>query len=114
MKDYTTDKRGDIGSISREASMLTMSNILKLVASFNKTNQETKKQINLGSKILQNVVSSLLQQLLEKIDRIRLIAGSILQGLFDGYMNYLPDFPHKKQISKIFSKSNIKVLFFIN
>jgi hypothetical protein len=35
MNDYSTDKRGDIGSIVREASMKTLLNIVSL---YSKTN----------------------------------------------------------------------------
>jgi hypothetical protein len=72
MDDYTTDKRGDIGSMVRESSMNSMSNILKLIS-----NNDFLKKL-LKSNVLQGSITLILQQLVEKIDRTRLIAGSIM------------------------------------
>ena len=105
MNDYTTDKRGDIGSMVREASMYGISNTLKLLA---------KSPVNLSKLSGMSVQKSLtliLQQLAEKIDRTRLIAGSILQDLVDNAFNNLPDFSNKNIIKEIFQRENIKKRF---
>ena len=41
------------------------------------------------------MIGNFLQQLSEKIDRIRLLAGSLLQNFFD-YYEYLFDIPDQK------------------
>lgn len=108
MGDYTMDKRGDIGSIVREASMYVMLNLIKEVS------LKYKKNPNYPLKITENivfrVVCELFQQLAEKIDRTRLIAGSILQEIVDNYHSLVPDYPHKQKVQAVFCRDNIVVL----
>lgn len=108
MRDYTIDKRGDIGSIVREASMNAIVNLLNVIIDHN--SQEGVKPYVIDEKLIFDLICSLLQQLVEKIDRIRLIAGSLLQNFSDNLADKLPDFPHKSSICSLFSKSNVKRL----
>ncbi|EGR30268.1 tubulin-specific chaperone d, putative [Ichthyophthirius multifiliis] len=94
MNDYTTDKRGDIGSIVREASMIVMVNIIKLWAQ-----KKDGNQLNLSSQCIQKIIQLLLQQLMEKIDRVRLVAGSVMQDIFDNLYEKIPYFQHKEVIN---------------
>ena len=105
MNDYTTDKRGDIGSIVREASMIAQANILK---NYTKSKRQGSNQVEITSKMMYDITVNLLQQLAEKIDRVRLVAGSVLQEIFDNLFDELPDFPHKYRLRDVFCKENIK------
>ena len=73
------DKRGDIGSIVREASMSALLNIIKKYAT------ESEKKWQISNELITKMIGHFLQQLSEKIDRIRLLSGSLLQNFFDTY-----------------------------
>jgi hypothetical protein len=81
MNDYAIDRRGDIGSIVREESMRSLYDLIVLIKK-----DETKK----GQEILkadqpefyERFLKALLQQLMEKIDRVRDVAGRLLQQFF--------------------------------
>lgn len=79
VEDYTMDKRGDIGSIVREQSMATMLHIVRLYA------RAENPRWTMETSTITRMVGLLLQQLNEKIDRIRLLAGSLLQEFFDRF-----------------------------
>ena len=106
MNDYTTDKRGDIGSIVRESSMYSMMNVLKTLANKRKVNKDYPIQVS--ENVVHGFVSALLKQLVEKIDRTRLIAGSILQELVDSYLDDLPSFKGVDKIKAALNKGNIQ------
>jgi len=107
MADYTTDKRGDIGSMIREASMTIMLDIFLLIVTFNeKCPVEQKREIN--EIFPYKFVALLLQQLVEKIDRVRLVAGSLLQEYFEKCAKKLPEIPRSKELAQIFCKENVK------
>ena len=101
MNDYSTDKRGDIGSTVREASMKTLSRIVEVYCETN------NRAVLLSNELVFNMVSSFLQQLSEKIDRIRLLAGSLLQRFFD-YHNKHFAIPHGALLESIFKQDNIR------
>lgn len=105
MNDYTMDKRGDVGSIVREASMYVMLNLVKVVSS--KLKKNPNYPIKITDKTIFTMICLLFQQLAEKIDRTRLIAGSIIQELVDNYHNLMPDYPHKERIGQTFNRDNI-------
>jgi len=108
MSDYTTDKRGDIGSMVREASMYSMANILKLLAKKSKISPDYN--VKISAETVARSICLMLQQLVEKIDRTRLIAGSILQDLADNSLGDLPAFTGVDKIRAIFNKENIQKL----
>lgn len=104
MNDYTTDKRGDIGSMIRETSMTIMLDIFLLITNFNEQNPE--KSIKIPEKLTYLFVSACLQQLVEKIDRVRLVAGSLLQEFFEKCAMKLPLFQDIKNY-KLFSGEKV-------
>lgn len=55
------------------------------------------------------MVGLLLQQLNEKIDRIRLLAGSLLQNFFDNYVS-LFNIPQSQALLDVFGQENIRKL----
>lgn len=112
MNDYTTDKRGDIGSMIREMSMTVMLDIFMLLINHNEKNPE--KNVKIPEKFTFLFVSSCLQQLVEKIDRVRLVAGSLLQEFFEKCAQRLPEIPRYKELNKIFCKENVKEMLKID
>jgi hypothetical protein len=55
------------------------------------------------------MIGLFLQQLNEKIDRIRLLAGSLLQIYFDSYA-HLFNIPNQQELIAIFGQENIRKL----
>jgi len=103
LNDYTMDKRGDIGSIVREASMSSLLSIVK------KYESEKEPMNKISDGLVTKMVALFLQQLSEKIDRIRLLAGSLLQNFFDFYV-YKFKIPDQELLKSIFEQANIKKL----
>eukprot|EP00003_Mantamonas_plastica_P033875 TRINITY_DN997_c0_g1_i3.p1 TRINITY_DN997_c0_g1~~TRINITY_DN997_c0_g1_i3.p1 ORF type:complete len:547 (-),score=176.90 TRINITY_DN997_c0_g1_i3:804-2273(-) len=78
-QDYSVDKRGDIGSWVREASMVGMQSLVNVLLT-NQQQQESSDDQGAGfltKEMVNGVFCSLLQQLVEKIDRIRAKAGEV-------------------------------------
>lgn len=103
VEDYTMDKRGDIGSIVREESMSAMIHIVQIYC------EATNKKWIISDAIITKMIALFLQQLNEKIDRVRLLAGSLLQTFFDHYANNFK-IPHSNSLFEIFGQDNIKKL----
>eukprot|EP01017_Pseudomicrothorax_dubius_P020822 TRINITY_DN225_c0_g1_i1.p1 TRINITY_DN225_c0_g1~~TRINITY_DN225_c0_g1_i1.p1 ORF type:complete len:1315 (-),score=325.44 TRINITY_DN225_c0_g1_i1:153-4097(-) len=106
MNDYTTDKRGDIGSVTRESAMYSLASLVRLVGSLRTSRPDLTISVQSG----QRMITLLLQQLCEKIDRTRLVAGSLIQELFDHQNATLPEIPHKGELAEAFSRARIKEL----
>ena len=58
---------------------------------------------------VEKIIGLLLQQLSEKIDRIRLFAGSLLQSFFDYYESKF-EIADQKVLKSVFGQDNIKKL----
>ena len=58
---------------------------------------------------MQRCIGVILKQLSEKIDRVRLVAGSVLQELFDNHIEHLPEFAHRDVLKNLFCLEGIKV-----
>lgn len=111
MNDYSTDKRGDIGSMVREAAMIVLLSILKKwVAATKQTDAANKSLLIVKGETVERIIALFLQQLAEKIDRVRLVAGSVLQDIFDTIVDDLPEFARKQELRAVFCSDNIKEL----
>jgi hypothetical protein len=78
MEDYSTDKRGDIGSWIRTAAMQDFVKIVELGLPLRETDWD-------------RMIGHCLMQLAEKIDRVRQVAGDILTQLLKTRAHSLPD-----------------------
>lgn len=104
MEDYSVDRRGDIGSMVRETAMYGFLDVISLYAG-----EVVEDQYNpLMRENVTKIIGLLMQQLVEKIDRVRLIAGSILQVIFDKFGQLLVDFPHKQHLFGVFGNDYLR------
>jgi tubulin-specific chaperone D len=101
--DYALDKRGDVGSWVREEAMRSL-NILIYELFYNYDNQLLKEIVPEENrrKFFFKFIGTILQQLMEKIDKIRQVAGQILQSFLITFANDLPDFEEKDTLMSIF------------
>lgn len=106
MEDYKVDRRGDVGSVVREKTMYCLLELVQKICTVKI--EESTRQNYLSPQTLAKIVGCLLQQLVEKIDRMRLVAGSILQTLFDSCSATLPDFPQKLELVSIFGGESLR------
>lgn len=74
------------------------------------TDKNRLNDIKLNPDILFKIICNIIQQLVEKIDRVRLVAGSVLQDYFDNLYDKTPDFPYKSNLREIFILNNINKL----
>ena len=76
MQDYSIDNRGDVGRFVREQALDSLKRLTVLILSFQQQ-QKTPQSIMNQDKTVQ-LFNAILQQCVEKIDNIRVIAGKIL------------------------------------
>lgn len=112
MDDYSVDRRGDIGSIVRESGMYSLLELVKLYCPEKETSiAEASEVVTYNPVNIENstkIIGMLLQQLVERIDKMRLISGSILQSIFDKHFDKLPDIPHKEELLHIFGNKYLR------
>ncbi|CAK65708.1 unnamed protein product (macronuclear) [Paramecium tetraurelia] len=106
MLDYTVNKKGDVGLFIRENSIIAIQSILVCYVGYIERNHIGNIIIN--EQCIIKIIGQLLQQLCEKIDRVRLLAGSVLQDLFKSVFPKLQRFENYEQISTIFSTANLQ------
>ncbi|KAL3280428.1 hypothetical protein HHI36_017910 [Cryptolaemus montrouzieri] len=95
LKDYTQDKRGDIGAWMREASMVGLQSIILLLTD--------RKSTFLKQGVIIKTLANIAQQAVEKIDRTRALAGKLFYS-FIYHTNPVPYIPHYEDIKIIFPK----------
>ncbi|CAD8196419.1 unnamed protein product [Paramecium octaurelia] len=100
MLDYTVNKKGDVGLFIRENSIIAIQSII--------TKKSNQQYYIINEQYIIKIIGQLLQQLCEKIDRVRLLAGSVLQDLFKSVLPKLQQFENYEQISAIFSTANLQ------
>ncbi|VDM15990.1 unnamed protein product [Hydatigera taeniaeformis] len=83
LADYTTDSRGDIGSIVREAGMQALLDFSSNLVKFGRFGV-------IESDVMEQVCVQVARQAVEKIDRTRATAGQVFVGL----LNHEPEIPH--------------------
>lgn len=81
--DYTIDTRGDVGSWIREVCMVGCYDIVKIMLQYHP--EYSSNDLNTG------IIAHVLKQSVEKIDRTRDIAGSVLMNFFTNMESSLFD-----------------------
>ena len=76
LNDYKTDRRGDVGSWCRMASMEALSTLLCTVF-----DAEATTSTHPNGELVTNIVGALLKQLAEKLDTVRRCAGKALASI---------------------------------
>ena len=76
LNDYTLDRRGDVGSWVREETMVALTTFVSTMI-LDREKHEAALEVVGATKpaFFERYVSALLQQLAEKIDRVREVAG---------------------------------------
>lgn len=80
--DYSIDNRGDVGSWVREMSLLSLEKIVRFILSDNNAN--VKLNEFLDQKQVTELFGSVIQQSVEKIDRMRRVSGQIFGSFLHG------------------------------
>ncbi|CEP19812.1 hypothetical protein [Parasitella parasitica] len=78
LTDYSTDQRGDVGSWVRIPSMELLNDVLARIA---KLDARSAEQRYLKMTTTSNLLAALLKQSVERIDKVRTIAGRVLSDL---------------------------------
>lgn len=76
--DYSTDQRGDVGSWVRVVSMECLQTLIQLVS---RLDSSTDGDPYLTQQMIGSLMSSLLKQSVERIDRVRECAGGVICAL---------------------------------
>jgi hypothetical protein len=75
LEDYTSDRRGDVGSWSRTAAMKGCTELILLVAA---SDSALNEAYGLNASTMARVIGALLKQFCEKLDTVRQIADTCL------------------------------------
>lgn len=107
IEDYAVDKRGDVGSWVREEAMRSLNILIyQLFYKYDKGLLNAIIPEENQTAFLIKFIGVILQQLMEKIDKIRQVAGQILQSFLITFQNDLPDFPEKDTLMVVFVYSD--------
>lgn len=79
LNDYTTDRRGDIGSLIRVEAIRAAGTVI-----------ENERRIASGQSHTQNFVGCLCRLAAEKLDKVRLQAWMCLQGFWESADDFPP------------------------
>ncbi|KAI9308157.1 tubulin folding cofactor D C terminal-domain-containing protein [Cunninghamella echinulata] len=94
LMDYSTDQRGDVGSWVRSASMECMRFIIPRLANLLEKDEEN---ILFTDQTNARIIASLIKQSVERIDRVRELAGSVLIDLIYSSSINIPQLPYLKR-----------------
>uniref|UniRef100_A0A095A0C1 Tubulin-specific chaperone D n=1 Tax=Schistosoma haematobium TaxID=6185 RepID=A0A095A0C1_SCHHA len=98
ISDYTMDSRGDVGSLVREVGMKCLNSYIEFLV-----NNQYKELIT--SDMIEEVMTSIAQQAVEKIDRTRDVAGQVFAHLLH-HDPPIEHIPHFEELKQIFPKSD--------
>eukprot|EP00058_Branchiostoma_floridae_P020621 XP_002606111.1 hypothetical protein BRAFLDRAFT_88021 [Branchiostoma floridae] len=101
MEDYTTDRRGDVGTWVREAAVVGLAEI---------TSQALQVDASLiQQEYYEKTIFSVLHQAGEKIDRARVVAGETLLRLLY-HDPPVPYIPHREELLNLFPEKDKETL----
>ena len=105
LDDYAVDNRGDVGSWVREAAIVGLEECVVLLCKSMTTGRnlltEEIQEVTFDSNLAVRVVGSLVKQALEKINRVRDIAGKTIQKILYNKMVDIPCIPHKQELQHL-------------
>lgn len=104
MDDYAVDRRGDVGSWVREESMVSLTFFVKNLIDNESQHPEAISLLKAdGAHFFERFVGALLQQLVEKIDKTREVAGRHLQIFFKFTAPKICQFAEKDALTALFT-----------
>ncbi|CAA0813577.1 Tubulin-folding cofactor D [Striga hermonthica] len=114
LDDYSTDNRGDVGSWIREAAMDGLERCTYILCKEDSINQASVHEPEktdgphsdqIGSyfdaSLANELVGGLVKQAVEKMDKIRESAGTILQRILHNKMHFVPNIPHREVLERV-------------
>lgn len=112
LEDYSIDHRGDVGSWVREASMQGLAKMSPLVGQLD-FSSDTMSERYLSEEDQNQVLAKLLQQSVEKIDKIRASAAAAIikiiyartESSTQEEPQYVVHVPHRAQLMGVFEDS---------
>ena len=107
MEDYNTDRRGDVGSWCRIAAMNGLVSLtLMASAAYDQVNDDVRQHFD--QRLCVMVIGALLKQLSEKLDNVRLCAGSCLETLLRNEAPSLPFVPSRPTLEEALGLASIR------
>ena len=105
LNDYQLDRRGDVGSWVREETMISLTSFVQQLVIKGQTQPALLQSIGADqAAFFERYVGAILQQLVEKIDRVREVAGRQLQLFFKQTSGHVCDFAEKDRLCALFSQ----------
>jgi len=98
MRDYSIDRRGDVGAWVREAAMTGLERLCSLIVN--------KNPSLMNAEISKDIIVHLVQQSGEKIDRTRAHAARTLHRIIH-LEPHMPNIPHFEELQIFFPKSEL-------
>ncbi|KAL7752331.1 hypothetical protein RI367_002377 [Sorochytrium milnesiophthora] len=105
IQDYSIDQRGDVGSWLRQASMTALVITVTVAVEAG----ETVRSQYLPLTVYIRIVAAVLQQSVEKIDRVRQVAGTALPQLLA--FDHMVSQAHLEPLRKVITETHIDWLF---
>jgi hypothetical protein len=104
LDDYSVDNRGDVGSWVREAAIVGLEECVVLLCKSRTVGKTLSIEecrgdsVLFDSKMAARVVGSFVKQAMEKINRVRDIAGKTLQKILYNNLVDIPCIPHQQDL----------------
>ena len=83
----------------------------KIVSQYRATEGRT---VVIEVELVEKMIGAFLKQLAEKIDRIRLLAGSLIQEFFDHYYGEWKGISHGEELKAVFEQENVRKMIKVN
>lgn len=104
LSDYTTDSRGDVGSLVREAGIVSLQKIVCFASSSSSSSSSSPSSTSspsssalLKPEFVSSVITGIVQQSCEKINRTRAIAGKAFAAILWNE----PEVPHIPDVTRL-------------
>ena len=105
LNDYTLDRRGDVGSWVREETMQALTTFVTTMILHREKHEAALQVVGATQPaFFERYVGALLQQLVEKIDRVREVAGRQLQIFFKTCADQVCQFAERDELTALFTQ----------